>query len=467
MTIPLTTEIPERVGVLVVGGGLAGCASLLAAAEVGQYAMLVESESDIGGSTVKSAGLYAFAGTAEQDEAGIDDSVELLREDLVAVGRGLSDPAMIDLYCNNQYETYIWLKERDIAFGELHAASAQSVPRSHPTDSTGMLHQLLDRAGQLGARVSLNTKVDRLITDGQRVTAVEVTRDGITKQIMCDAVVLASGGFSRNEHLIDTYAPQLSEAVRGGGVGSRGDGLAMAIELGAATADMDQVRGTYGIYPEPHPHEDGTGILAVYKGAIAVNNSGHRFVDESKPYKEIGDANLLQPGARTFQIFDQSVLALTSDETPIYDFAGRRNSGLLTEASSLTELAEKIGVPAQNLEETVAAYNAAIAGVIDDEYSRTSLSGGYGAPTPIEAAPFFAHWSGTVVLATYCGLRVDESMRVLNESGEPIERLYAAGEIVGGFHGGGYMTGTAIGKAAIFGRIAGTTAAQEESELQW
>jgi len=467
VAIPLTNEIPDRVGVLVIGGGLAGCSSLLAAAEAGQYAFLVESEDNIGGSTVKSAGLYAFAGTAEQEAAGIDDSVELLKQDLVAVGRGLSDPAMIDLYCDHQYDTYTWLKERDIVFGELHAASAQSVPRSHPTDSTGMLHKLLDRAGQLGARVSLNTKVNRLITQGQRVTGVEVVHDGTIQNIMCDAVVIASGGFSRNEDLIGSYAPQLSQAVRGGGVGSRGDGLAMALELGAATADMDQVRGTFGIYPEPHPHEDGTGILAVYKGAIAVNNAGHRFVDESKPYKEIGDANLLQPGARTFQIFDQSVLALSSDETPIYDFVGRRNSGLLTEATSLSELAEKIGVPAQNLEETVAAYNAAIAEESEDEFGRTSLSGGYGEPTPIQTPPFFAHWSGTVVLATYCGLRVDESMRVLNERGEAIERLYAAGEVVGGFHGGGYMTGTAIGKAAVFGRIAGTSAAQEESELQW
>ena len=74
---------------------------------------------------------------------------------------------------------------------------------------------------------------------------------------------------------------------------------------------------------------------------------------------------------------------------------------------------------------------------------------------------------GTVVLATYCGLTVDTDLRVLDVWGRPIERLYAAGEVIGGFHGGGYMTGTSIGKSGIFGRLAGTHAAAEESDLEW
>ena len=71
------------------------------------------------------------------------------------------------------------------------------------------------------------------------------------------------------------------------------------------------------------------------------------------------------------------------------------------------------------------------------------------------------------MLATYCGLTVDTDLRVLDVFGEPIERLYAAGEVIGGFHGAGYMTGTSIGKAGIFGRLAGQHAAAEESELAW
>ena len=98
---------------------------------------------------------------------------------------------------------------------------------------------------------------------------------------------------------------------------------------------------------------------------------------------------------------------------------------------------------------------------------RVHLVGGVGERAAIDTPPFYAQLSGTVVLATYCGVTVDTSMRVLDVFGDPIPRLYAAGELVGGFHGAGYMTGTSIGKSAIFGRVAGTVAAAEESELEW
>ncbi len=216
-----------------------------------------------------------------------------------------------------------------------------------------------------------------------------------------------------------------------------------------------------------HPDEDGTGILAVYKGAIAVNREGRRFVDESRNYKEIGDRALAQPGVTTFQVFDSRVLAASSDEVPIYDFAGRERAGLLVRADTVEELEDRLGLPPGSLVATVDDYNACIRDGSRTRSGRRHLSGSVGEPFALEQAPFFAHPSGSVVLATYCGLTVDTDLRVLDVFGEPIERLYAAGEVIGGFHGAGYMTGTSIGKAGIFGRLAGTRAAAEESELAW
>jgi fumarate reductase flavoprotein subunit len=465
--LPVETQLPDRVGVLVLGSGLAGCAALLAAAETGQYAVLLEKTGEIGGSTVRSAGLSAFAGTREQLAQGIGDSVELLKKDLMETGRHVCDEALVDLYCAHQLETYEWLTSHGVEYGEVHAASGQSVPRSHPTDTTGMLVSLLKAAGRLGARLVLDTAAERLVREGDRVVGVVVRTATGTHRVLADAVVLATGGFARSPELLARFAPQMRQALTAGGDGCTGDGLLMGWQLGAGVVDMPYVKGTYGIFHEPHPDEDGTGILAVYKGAIAVNREGRRFVDESLPYKEIGDAALAQPGLTTWQVFDAQVMAQTNDEVPIYEFAGRDRAGMLLKADTVEELEELVGLPDGSLVATLADYNGSIADGGPDALGRKHLSGGVGTPFALDTAPYYAHPTRTVVLATYCGLTVDTRLRVLDVFGEPIERLYAAGEVMGGFHGGGYMTGTSIGKAGIFGRLAGIHAAVEGSELEW
>jgi fumarate reductase flavoprotein subunit len=465
--LPVERELPDRVGVLVLGSGLAGCAALLAAAEAGQYAVLLEKTGAIGGSTVRSAGLSAFAGTREQLAQGIGDSVELLKKDLMETGRHVCDEALVDLYCEHQLATYEWLTGHGVRYGEVHAAAGQSVPRSHPTDTTGMLLTLLKAAGRLGARLLLDTAAERLVREDGRVVGVDVrTADG-HHRVLADAVVLGTGGFARSPELLARFAPQMTDALTAGGDGCTGDGLLMGWQLGAGVVDTPYVKGTYGIFHEPHPDEDGTGILAVYKGAIAVNREGMRFVDESLPYKEIGDAALAQPGVTTWQVFDAGVMAQSNDEVPIYEFAGRERAGMLLHAETVAGLEREIGLPEGSLVTTVTDYNRRLAEGRPDPLGRRHLSGGVGTPTPIDRPPFYAHPSRTVVLATYCGLTVDTRLRVLDVYGEPIERLYAAGEVIGGFHGGGYMTGTSIGKAGIFGRVAGRHAAAEPSELSW
>ncbi len=465
--LPVDGELPDRVGVLVLGGGLAGAAALLAAAEAGQYAVLLEKTDAFGGSTVRSAGLSAFVGTDEQREQGIRDSVELLRHDLLETGGHVNDEALVDLYCERQLDTYRWLKGHGVRYGHIHAASGQSAPRSHPTDTTAMLRSLFSAAGALGARLVLGADVLRILHDGMRVTGVLVERDGVRHEVLADAVVLATGGFSRDRAMLERFAPQMAQALLAGGEGNRGDGLRMAMKLGAGLRDLPYVKGTYGIFHEPHDAEDGTGILAVYKGAIAVDRAGRRFIDESLPYKALGDASLAQPTARTWQVFDAEVMGASNDEVPIYDFGGRARAGMLETADTVAELAGRLGTEPGVLEATVEDYNGRIARGEPDAFGRVHLVGGVGERRPLATPPFYAQLSGTVVLATYCGVTVDTSMRVLDVFGERIERLYAAGELVGGFHGAGYMTGTSIGKSAIFGRVAGTAAAAEESELEW
>ena len=454
----------EPPDVLVLGTGQAGLCAAVAAAQRGASVLVLEKLAFPGGSTSMSSGLSAYAGTDEQVALGIHDSAESLRADILATGQGRCDESLVDVYCREQLTTYRWLKDLGVTYGHVHAGSGQSVARSHSTDPSRMIDTLLRRAEELGASVEFGIRAVQLLVEAEAVVGVLCEISGALVEVRAASVVLATGGFSRNLELLERFVPHMANAIHGGAVGSEGDGLLMGWKAGADFRDTPYVKGTFGIYPGDDPREGGTGILAVYKGAVAVNFSGRRFVDESLPYKALGDACLAQEGHLAWQVFDQQTMDRDDPDVHIYWFSGRLATGLLETADTLEELADKIGVPADELIRTVEGYNAAVRGEHLDAFGRRTLSGTEELPTELSRPPFYAHLSGSSVLATYCGLTVDPETRVLDVYGEPIPGLFAAGEVTGGFHGNGYVTGTSVGKSGIFGRLAGLAACAYASD---
>src|ERR1043166_1163137 len=128
--------------VAVVGGGLAGYCAALQAAEAGAQGLLLEKQPQIGGSTVLSGGFLAFAGTDMQREAGVEDSAERLLRDLRNAGGNENDPALLQVYVEEQLQVYQWLKDRGVPFKAVQISSAQSVPRTHPLDPLALLNIL-------------------------------------------------------------------------------------------------------------------------------------------------------------------------------------------------------------------------------------------------------------------------------------------------------------------------------------
>jgi fumarate reductase flavoprotein subunit len=189
-----------------------------------------------------------------------------------------------------------------------------------------------------------------------------------------------------------------------------------------------------------------------------VNQDGRRFVDESISYKLLGDAVMRQPFHTGYQIFDEPVFRSGDDRVRILDFGRRMEEGLIVKADTLQALARRIEVPADVLQETVDRYNGFVDAGHDAEFGRAALVHRQGALRRIEHGPFYAYPSTAAVFGTYCGLRIDADMRIIDVFGAPIAGLYGAGEVVGGFHGGAYMTGSALGKAVVFGRVAARTA---------
>ena len=446
-----------QTGVLIVGAGLAGLSAAFEAARLGAQVLVLEKTTACGGSSALSGGFYAFAGTDLQQAGGIVDSGQLLFDDLRSVGQMENDEVVVRAYVDEQLATYEWLRAQGVRFSPVvEASSGQSVPRSHGTDPVETIKILVAGLAKLpNVQLRTGVRARRLIRDGQTGRVLGLLADttaGALEVRASRGVLLASGGFTRDKDLLHRFAANCSEAWVAGGDGNEGDGLRMGWALGADLRDMSFIKATYGKHPtdENNLHA----CLPVYKGAIAVNQDGHRYVDESASYKLLGEACLQQPYGATYQIFDQSIFESGDNRVHIFDFERRLEDGQMMQAPSLRDLARRIEMPEDVLEATVTRYNGFVDSGDDTQYGRKHQVHGYGALRRIDRAPFYAYPSTAIVYATYCGLRVDGRMRVVDVFGETIDGLFAAGEVSGGFHGAAYMTGTGLGKAAVFGRVA-------------
>lgn len=444
---------------VVIGSGIAGQAAATSAAEAGLSVVMLEKTGGLGGSTTMSGGFFAFSGTDEQDAEGIRDSAELFLNDMVTAGGGASDRALLQTYLDHQAETYTWLKNQGVVFRALEISSGQTAPRSHNSVITEVLATLHRNFTSHGGETRLNHRATRLVREDGKVTAVVVqSSDGEALFRSRGGIVLATGGFSRSTELLRTFAPEALAAIPYGGKGNTGDGLKMAWKLGAGMADMSYVTATYGSHPETGEefHEL---LTAYYMGAIVVNTAGNRFMDESQSYKVLGREVLKEAEGLGFQIFDAKIRAKSHPGIPLNDIDMLENIGHVHKADTLDELARLAGIDAAGLVQTVARYNASVAGNQADETGRTNLCNGVGELLPLNKAPFYAYPAKALMTTTYCGVTINTDAQVVDIDGEVIDGLYAIGEVTGGFHGSAYMTGTSLGKGAVFGRIVAQHAA--------
>jgi len=462
----VTTAAADSFDVVVAGAGLAGLVAALTAAEAGARVALVEKGAAFGGSSARSGGGLIFAGTDLQREAAVEDSSESLRADLIRSGQGRARAEVIDAYVDHQLDTYRWLSGLGLQFSLESATTAtKEVPRAHLTGRGVATQYLHDCVARTSAVTYLpETPARRLLrNDGGRVDGVQVASpQGVRTLLVRQGVVLATGGFARSVEMLQAFAPQWVDAVKMSGRHNTGDGITMACALGAGLADMPYVAASFGAsiahYPDLtlDPDEEPILLYPNYLGGIIVNLEGRRFADEDLQYKVLSGLCADQPGAAAIQIFDEAVFARSDDRAIPWDFQAAHAAGLVIRAESLRELAIALELDPEVLLSTVARYNQAVLDGADPDFGRAVAThrdragGGL-----ITNAPFYAFPTRPGLTSTYAGITVDRDMRVLDVFGDAIAGLFAAGETVGGFHGAGYYGGTGLGKAAVFGRIAG------------
>lgn len=462
--------------VVVLGGGGAGLAAAVSAAEAGASVILFEAEGELGGSTQLSAGLFTAAGTGVQRELGIADTPERFFQHYMDLNHWMLKPGLVRAFCRGAGPALEWL----IGLGAeiparisdnahmpgLCRAGVEDVWRGHvPRDQGYGLVQVLDRARRRhGVDAVLHTRVQQLRYEDGRVAGV--VADGV--DVRAGAVVVTTGGLAQDPELVERYYPT---ALRAGeslfvvaAPGSRGDHLRLGAQVGSATVGQDWglmlptasfVRFHHWQAGFPPPSR------------IHVDRTGRRFMDEDASYA-VSTGIIDAHGGECWAVFDERArLALPPGyaDWSAENVATEADAGRVVRAASLAELASRCGVPGEHLRRAVERWNTQLPNGVDEDFLRhdtLAAKGGSRELDPVAEPPFYAvRVLPAELVCTHAGLEIDEGAAVLDESGTPVAGLYAAGEAGGGVLGLRYVGGgNAVANAVTMGRIAGRSAAR-------
>ncbi len=317
------------------------------------------------------------------------------------------------------------------------------VPAQHP----------VVQAEKLGVQILLNTKATEILTNDGAACGIKAESTEHDYTINAKSVIIAAGGFGANFELMASFNPALANAVTTNHAGATGDGILMAEAIGADTVDMDQIQLHPTVYQE-------TGMLVSESvrsmGGILVNAEGKRFCNDMSTRDAVSNAELEQPGAYAYIIFDQRIVDdLKSCQKYI-------SNGLTVSSDSYEGLAKEMGLTgdaAANFVETMNTWNASVAAGEDAEFGRNN-----GMDGDLSTAPYYAIKIAPGIHHTMGGLKINTDAQVLDTDGSIIPGLYAAGETTGGVHGGNRIGGNAVCDFVVFGRIAGSNASAYAAE---
>jgi|TARA_R110001583_G_scaffold96909_2_gene241586 fumarate reductase flavoprotein subunit len=452
--------------VIVVGGGGAGLSAACAAAEKGAKVALLEAGSSLGGSTALSGGVFYAAGTSLQRAAGVeDDSSEKMYEYYMTLNQFRVNPQNVSKLCRMSADAFEWLVGLGVEFKSegLYASGVESIPRGHGAalGGAGIVNGLEVEAQRLGIDIALGSRVKALHTVNGVVCGVNLGGDTITAR----AVILATGGFGQNRYLLNKYYPEAASQKDWAWCISAetcvGDGLIMGTDVGA---DIDGFnRGL--LLPTPGFSRSLDVMLPSW--LMLVNRSGRRFVNESIEYAVMSGVISSELGGSAFAIFDENS---KKHGKPDPQFLHYYESGLFTytwsndrieeqvaagkvlQCDTLAELATRAGILPEALENNVNKYNESVGSGCDVSFGKDAAL-----MRKILEPPFYAcEIRPAIICLTSAGLRINDRAQVLDECGNEVPGLYAAGETTGSVLGERYIGGgNSIANAVVFGRVAG------------
>ena len=484
--------------IVIVGAGGAGMTAAITAAEEGKSVVILESQSMVGGNSVRATGGMNAGKTVYQDEnefgeaAGVEktlktaaekyadnetitalaktvseqwaeyqanptgyfDSVELMELDTMVGGKGINDPELVETLCSNSADAIDWLDEHGITLHNVASFGGASVKRIHrPVDADGktisvgsyMIPLLQENCEKAGVQILLNTTANEILTDANdAAVGVKATgASGETVTVNAKSVVLTTGGFGANLDMVTEYKPELKGFMTTNAAGAQGQGIEMATAIGAGTVDMDQI--------QIHPTVEANTAALITEGlrgdgAVLINAEGKRFIDEVGTRDVVSAAEIAQTGSYSWLVVDQAMVDASSV------IQGYIKKGYTVTGETYEELGKAMGVDEAAFAETMNTWNGYVDAKNDPDFGRTSFA------NKLDTAPYYAIKVTAGVHHTMGGLTINTNTEVLKEDGSVIPGLFAAGEVTGGVHGANRLGGNAVADFTVFGRIAGKAA---------
>ncbi|KAF2158672.1 hypothetical protein M409DRAFT_71525 [Zasmidium cellare ATCC 36951] len=485
--------------VVVVGGGMTACIAALTAYENGARVAIVEAapRDERGGNSRFAGTVWRFVHEGREHLKPLLDAKALERfdgaeigpytaatfeEDMLKKSGGRHDRDEIKTLIQRGYPTVQWLAGHgtpfELPFDLFVPRKAEKgqrvnlypgVPVINRDNGRGLTDAVWAAVEKTNIKVFYESPAHDLIVKGNQVLGITVRRNmGFDR--FYGRVILACGGFEANPRMRRQYLGEGTElAIVRGTRFNTGRMLEQSIAAGA------QAQGHWGGY-HCAPLDINTPKVGNFESldaweryafpyCIMVNTAGQRFVDEGEDetsliYSKIGAALAKEKDAKAFQILDQKTVKYLE---PRYLSHGTR-----IEANTISGLAEKLGIEPSSLNKTVDDFNAAV----PDESTPFHPYQKDGRCTKEGLSPKKSHWAQKIdkppfvayevtvgITFTFGGIKTDQSACVMNNEGNVMPGLYAAGEMTGGFYFG-YAAGASLLRSAVYARIAGEHAAR-------
>ena len=450
-------EFETSVPVVVIGAGACGMTAALTVADAGVEVLVLERDSVPQGSTALSSGMIPACETHIQKAHGVKDTVDAMTTDILSKAHNATDADMVKVLCQESGPAINWLTgthgvELALVDGFLypnHSYLRMHAPASRTgADLIGSMTQAVERAGV--DLLTDSTVTDLFADTTGHISGIRFTRpDGTIELLGCSALILACNGFGGNPEMVKQLIPDMADANYFGHTGNQGEAIQWGEALGAAMADLGSYQGHGSV---AHPHGILISWALMMNGGIQVNIHGQRFSNEHQGYSEQGRRVIAEPGSIAWNILDARLYKMGQG---FEDFRQAVSAGALIKADTLSELANKCGLPEDSLAATLSENSELSSGQGTDSFGRDFTS------KPHLQPPYYAVKVTGSLFHTQGGLVVDANARVLRPDNSPLPNLYAGGGAARGISGPsdwGYLSGNGLLTAVALGRIAGCSA---------